>query len=65
MATQEGSRYSSEVSKSEILGIIRMILRCYGAYFCADDQKLSRSDSLEHEYVDLATDKTNYTGFGY
>ncbi|KAF8371070.1 hypothetical protein PRIPAC_77499, partial [Pristionchus pacificus] len=39
--------------------------RCYGAYFCADDQKLSRSDSLEHEYVDLATDKTNYTGFGY
>lgn len=38
-------------------------MRCYGAYFCADDQKLSRTDSLEHEYVDLATDKTNYTGF--
>lgn len=35
--------------------------RCYGAFFCADDQKSSRTDSLEHEYVDL-TMNTNYTG---
>ncbi|KIH43442.1 hypothetical protein ANCDUO_26551, partial [Ancylostoma duodenale] len=35
--------------------------RCYGAFFCADDQKSSRTDSLEHEYVDL-TQNTNYTG---
>ncbi|KAK6036231.1 ankyrin repeat protein, partial [Cooperia oncophora] len=38
--------------------------RCYGAFFCADDQKSSRTDSLEHEYVDLTTN-TNYTGTMY
>uniref|UniRef100_A0A1I7XP25 ANK_REP_REGION domain-containing protein n=1 Tax=Heterorhabditis bacteriophora TaxID=37862 RepID=A0A1I7XP25_HETBA len=38
--------------------------RCFGAFFCADDQKASRTDSLEHEYVDL-TDRTNYTGSMY
>ncbi|CAJ0590296.1 unnamed protein product [Cylicocyclus nassatus] len=38
--------------------------RCYGAFFCADDQKGSRTDSLEHEYVDL-TMNTNYTGTMY
>ncbi|RCN36046.1 ankyrin repeat protein [Ancylostoma caninum] len=38
--------------------------RCYGAFFCADDQKSSRTDSLEHEYVDL-TQNTNYTGTMY
>ncbi|KAK6756156.1 hypothetical protein RB195_014506 [Necator americanus] len=38
--------------------------RCYGAFFCADDQKSSRTDSLEHEYVDL-TENTNYTGTMY
>ncbi|CAI5451548.1 unnamed protein product [Caenorhabditis angaria] len=38
--------------------------RCYGAFFCAEDQKSSRSDSLEHEYVDL-TKNTNYTGNMY
>ncbi|KAK5977516.1 Transient receptor potential cation channel subfamily V member 5 [Trichostrongylus colubriformis] len=38
--------------------------RCYGAFFCADDQKSSRTDSLEHEYVDL-TMNTNYTGTMY
>ena len=27
--------------------------RCYGAFFCPDDQKSSRSDSLDHEIVDL------------
>ncbi|CAD6195654.1 unnamed protein product [Caenorhabditis auriculariae] len=38
--------------------------RCYGAFFCADDQKTSRTDSLEHEYVDLSL-KTNYSGNMY
>ncbi|ULT96632.1 hypothetical protein L3Y34_004889 [Caenorhabditis briggsae] len=38
--------------------------RCYGAFFCADDQKASRTDSLEHEYVELSL-KTNYTGNMY
>ncbi|KAF8356406.1 ocr-2 [Pristionchus pacificus] len=39
--------------------------RCYGAYFCADDQKGSRTDSLEHEYVELPVGSTNYTGTMY
>jgi ankyrin repeat protein len=36
--------------------------RCYGAHFCPDDQISSRSDSLEHEYVDLSLN-TNYSGY--
>ncbi|GMR60081.1 hypothetical protein PMAYCL1PPCAC_30276, partial [Pristionchus mayeri] len=39
-------------------------IRCYGAFFCADDQKASRTDSLEHEYVELSL-RTNYTGSMY
>lgn len=35
--------------------------RCYGASFCPDDQKSSRTDSLEHEYVELSL-KTCYSG---
>ncbi|KAK5970310.1 Transient receptor potential cation channel subfamily V member 6 [Trichostrongylus colubriformis] len=35
--------------------------RCYGSFFCADDQKASRTDSLEHEWVDLVHN-TRYTG---
>jgi len=35
--------------------------RCYGAFFCPDDQKGSRTDSLEHEYVELSL-KTDYGG---
>lgn len=35
--------------------------RCYGSFFCADDQKASRTDSLEHEWVDLVQ-STKYTG---
>uniref|UniRef100_A0A915CYT0 Uncharacterized protein n=1 Tax=Ditylenchus dipsaci TaxID=166011 RepID=A0A915CYT0_9BILA len=35
--------------------------RCYGALFCPDDQKDSRTDSLEHEYVDLGL-HSSYTG---
>ncbi|KHJ96336.1 ankyrin repeat protein [Oesophagostomum dentatum] len=38
--------------------------RCYGAFFCAEDQKAGRTDSLEHEYVELSP-KTNYTGHMY
>ncbi|KAI1696929.1 ion transport protein domain-containing protein [Ditylenchus destructor] len=38
--------------------------RCYGAFFCPDDQKSSRTDSLEHEYVELSL-RTNYTGRMY
>ncbi|TKR60913.1 hypothetical protein L596_028094 [Steinernema carpocapsae] len=35
--------------------------RCYGALFGCDDQKSTRTDSLEHEYVEVAA-KTAYTG---
>ncbi|KJH49702.1 ankyrin repeat protein [Dictyocaulus viviparus] len=38
--------------------------RCYGSFFCADDQKTSRTDSLEHEWVDLVQN-TRYTGQMY
>ncbi|GMT35397.1 hypothetical protein PFISCL1PPCAC_26694 [Pristionchus fissidentatus] len=38
--------------------------RCYGAFFCAEDQKSSRTDSLEHEWVDL-NPNTRYTGQMY
>ncbi|VDK82946.1 unnamed protein product [Litomosoides sigmodontis] len=38
--------------------------RCYGASFCPDDQKSSRTDSLEHEYVELSL-KTCYSGRMY
>uniref|UniRef100_A0A915MB36 ANK_REP_REGION domain-containing protein n=1 Tax=Meloidogyne javanica TaxID=6303 RepID=A0A915MB36_MELJA len=38
--------------------------RCYGAFFCPDDQKGSRTDSLEHEYVELSL-KTDYGGRMY
>uniref|UniRef100_A0A0N5C9Q3 ANK_REP_REGION domain-containing protein n=1 Tax=Strongyloides papillosus TaxID=174720 RepID=A0A0N5C9Q3_STREA len=38
--------------------------RCYGSFFCAEDQKASRTDSLEHEWVDLDS-STRYTGQMY
>ncbi|KAI6189084.1 Transient receptor potential cation channel subfamily V member 6 [Aphelenchoides besseyi] len=38
--------------------------RCYGAHFCPDDQVSSRTDSLEHEYVEVALN-TNYSGKMY
>ncbi|KAL3104590.1 hypothetical protein niasHT_022301 [Heterodera trifolii] len=38
--------------------------RCFGAFFCPDDQKGSRTDSLEHEYVELSL-KTEYAGRMY
>ena len=38
--------------------------RAYGNFFCPEDQKPSRNDSLEHEEVDVCT-KTNYDGYVY
>ena len=35
--------------------------RCYGNFFCPEDQKYSRNDSLEHEIVDVC-EKSNYQG---
>jgi len=35
--------------------------RCCGNFFCPDDQKDSRSDNLDHEWVDVAP-QTNYEG---
>ena len=36
--------------------------RAYGNFFCPDDQKASRNDSLDHEEVDVCL-QTNYHGF--
>lgn len=41
--------------------IVFSLNSCFGAFFCPDDQKGSRTDSLEHEYVDL-NQKTDYPG---
>ncbi|KAJ8300412.1 hypothetical protein KUTeg_021931 [Tegillarca granosa] len=38
--------------------------RCCGNFFCPDDQKDSRADSLDHEYVDVC-ERTNYEGHVY
>ena len=38
--------------------------RCYGNFFCPDDQKRSRGDSLDFEIVTVQT-QTNYQGFVY
>lgn len=35
--------------------------RACGNFFCPDDQKDSRKDSLDHEWVDVC-EKTNYEG---
>lgn len=35
--------------------------RCFGNFMCPEDQKFSRSDSLDHEWVNL-TAFTNYEG---
>ncbi len=35
--------------------------RCYGSFFCPEDQKPSRNDSLDHELVDVCL-KSNYQG---
>ncbi|XP_076042112.1 uncharacterized protein LOC143026009 [Oratosquilla oratoria] len=38
--------------------------RCLGNFMCPEDQKASRQDSLEHEWVDLCQ-QTNYEGYVY
>ena len=35
--------------------------RCFGNFMCPEDQKATRTDSLDHEYVNLSTE-TNYEG---
>ena len=35
--------------------------RCFGNFFCPDDQKDSRTDCTEHEWVDVC-ERTNYEG---
>ncbi|XP_003378400.1 ankyrin repeat-containing domain protein [Trichinella spiralis] len=57
---------------NEDIAMVRFLLqhgadvhqRCYGAFFCPDDQKESRTDSLEHEWVDIHQN-TNYAGRTY
>ena len=36
--------------------------RCYGNFFCCDDQKVHRMDNLQHEEVDIPL-RTNYHGY--
>lgn len=36
--------------------------RCCGNFMCPEDQKSSRSDSLDHEWVNVCAE-TNYEGF--
>ncbi|KAL1459098.1 hypothetical protein WDU94_011106 [Cyamophila willieti] len=38
--------------------------RCFGNFMCPEDQKASRTDSLDHEWVNLAVE-TNYEGYVY
>ena len=38
--------------------------KCYGNFFCPEDQKPSRNDSLDHEEVDVCV-TTNYAGYVY
>nr|XP_031845256.1 transient receptor potential cation channel subfamily V member 5 [Nomia melanderi] len=38
--------------------------RCFGNFMSPEDQKTSRSDSLEHEWV-CVTPETNYSGYVY
>ncbi|CAG9782810.1 unnamed protein product [Diatraea saccharalis] len=38
--------------------------RCFGNFMCPEDQKASRSDSLDHEWVNVQRD-TNYVGYVY
>lgn len=36
--------------------------RCFGNFMCPEDQKASRFDSLDHEWV-CVTPETNYSGY--
>lgn len=35
--------------------------RCFGNFMCPEDQKSSRTDSLEHEWVNVCSE-TTYEG---
>ena len=43
------------------LSFLPVLRRCYGNFFCCDDQKPHRTDSIDHEPVDVPL-KTNYLG---
>lgn len=36
--------------------------RCFGNFMCPEDQKASRTDSVDHEWV-CVTPETNYSGY--
>lgn len=36
--------------------------RCFGNFMCPEDQKATRTDSLDHEFVNLSSE-TNYEGW--
>lgn len=36
--------------------------RCFGNFMCPEDQKASRADSVDHEWVSV-TSETNYKGY--
>lgn len=38
--------------------------RCFGNFMCPEDQKASRTDSLDHEWVNVGVE-TNYEGYVY
>ncbi|XP_048506566.1 transient receptor potential cation channel subfamily V member 5 isoform X2 [Athalia rosae] len=38
--------------------------RCFGNFMCPEDQKASRADSMDHEWVSV-TPETNYDGYVY
>ncbi|KAL0276082.1 UNVERIFIED_CONTAM: hypothetical protein PYX00_003742 [Menopon gallinae] len=38
--------------------------RCFGNFMCPEDQKATRYDSLDHEYVNVSPE-TNYEGYVY
>ncbi|XP_023947943.1 transient receptor potential cation channel subfamily V member 6 [Bicyclus anynana] len=38
--------------------------RCFGNFMCPEDQKASRTDSFDHEWVNVQPD-TNYNGYVY
>ncbi|CAG9853902.1 unnamed protein product [Phyllotreta striolata] len=38
--------------------------RCFGNFMCPEDQKFSRNDSLDHEWVNVCQE-TNYEGYVY
>jgi hypothetical protein len=38
--------------------------RCIGKFFCADDQKETREDVLEHEWYRMKPE-TNYQGYNH